>query len=113
MASDRDAVMIALTGTPLIGDGYNTKDVFGEYIHKYYYNRSIADGYTLKLIREGIKTEYRTKMQTILESLETEKGSLSKRMCMHTRSMCQLWWSTSWKISSTAESHWETVQLEV
>lgn len=79
MASDRDAVMIALTGTPLIGDGYNTKDVFGEYIHKYYYNRSIADGYTLKLIREGIKTEYRTKMQTVLESLETEKGSLSKK----------------------------------
>lgn len=79
MASDRDAVIIALTGTPLIGDGYNTKDVFGEYIHKYYYNRSIADGYTLKLIREGIKTEYRTKMQTILESLETEKGSLSKK----------------------------------
>lgn len=79
MASDRDAVMIALTGTPLIGDGYNTKDVFGEYIHKYYYNRFIADGYTLKLIREGIKTEYRTKMQTILESLETEKGSLSKK----------------------------------
>lgn len=79
MASDRDAVMIALTGTPLIGDRYNTKDVFGEYIHKYYYNRSIADGYTLKLIREGIKTEYRTKMQTILESLETEKGSLSKK----------------------------------
>lgn len=79
MASDRDAVIIALTGTPLIGDGYNTKDVFGEYIHKYYYNRSIADGYTLKLIREGIKTEYRTKVQSILESLETEKGSLAKK----------------------------------
>ncbi|OUP55727.1 type I restriction endonuclease subunit R [Butyricicoccus pullicaecorum] len=79
MASDRDAVMIALTGTPLIGHGYNTKDVFGDYIHKYYYNRSIADGYTLKLIREGIKTEYRTKMQSILESLETEKGSLVKK----------------------------------
>lgn len=63
----------------MIGDGYNTKDVFGEYIHKYYYNRSIADGYTLKLIREGIKTEYRTKMQSILESLETEKGTLSKK----------------------------------
>lgn len=79
MASDRDAVMIALTGTPLLGDEYKTKDVFGGYIHKYYYNRSIADGYTLKLIREGIKTEYRTKIQTILESLETEKGSLSKK----------------------------------
>lgn len=79
MNSDRDAVMIALTGTPLIGDGYNTKDVFGDYIHKYYYNRSIADGYTLKLIREGIRTEYRTKMQSILEELETKKGSLKKK----------------------------------
>lgn len=79
MASDREAVMIALTGTPLIGEGYNTKDVFGEYIHKYYYNRSIADGYTLKLIREGIKTEYRTKIQSVLNELETQKGSFKKK----------------------------------
>lgn len=79
MASDREAVMIALTGTPLIGEGYNTKDVFGEYIHKYYYNRSIADGYTLKLIREGIKTEYRVKLQSILEDLKMQEGSFKKR----------------------------------
>lgn len=79
MASDREAVMIALTGTPLIGEGYNTKDVFGEYIHKYYYNRSIADGYTLKLIREGIKTEYRVKLQSILESLKMQEGSFKKK----------------------------------
>ena len=79
MASDREAVMIALTGTPLIGEGYNTKDVFGEYIHKYYYNRSIADGYTLKLIREGIKTEYRVKLQSILESLKLQEGSFKKK----------------------------------
>lgn len=79
MASDREAVMIALTGTPLIGDGYNSKDVFGDYIHKYYYNRSIADGYTLKLIREGIKTEYRAKLQSVLDELETQKGSFKKR----------------------------------
>ena len=79
MASDREAVMIALTGTPLIGEGYNTKDVFGEYIHKYYYNRSIADGYTLKLIREGIKTEYRVKLQSILEELKMQEGSFKKR----------------------------------
>ena len=79
MASDREAVMIALTGTPLIGDGYNSKDVFGDYIPKYYYNRSIADGYTLKLIREGIKTEYRAKLQSVLEELETQKGSFKKR----------------------------------
>lgn len=79
MASDREAVMIALTGTPLIGEGYNTKDVFGEYIHKYYYNRSIVDGYTLKLIREGIKTEYRVKLQSILESLKMQEGSFKKK----------------------------------
>ena len=79
MASDREAVMIALTGTPLIGEGYHTKDGFGEYIHKYYYNRSIADGYTLKLIREGIKTEYRVKLQSILESLKMQEGSFKKR----------------------------------
>lgn len=79
MASDREAVMIALTGTPLIGEGYNTKDVFGEYIHKYYYNRSIAGGYTLKLIREGIKTEYKVKLQSILEELKMQEGSFKKR----------------------------------
>ena len=79
MVSDCEAVIIALTGTPLIGEGYNTKDVFGEYIHKYYYNRSIADGYTLKLIREGIKTEYRVKLQSILEGLKMQEGSLKKR----------------------------------
>lgn len=69
LSSDREAVMIALTGTPLIGEGYNTKDVFGAYIHKHYYNRSIKDGYTLRLIREGIRTEYGTKLQGVLESI--------------------------------------------
>ena len=63
----------------LVKHGYNSKDVFGDYIHKYYYNRSIADGYTLKLIREGIKTEYRAKLQSVLEELETQKGSFKKR----------------------------------
>ena len=78
MASDRDAIMIALTGTPLIGDGYNTKDIFGDYIHKYYYNQSIADGYTLRLIREEIETSYKTKMQETLEQLEIQMGSFKK-----------------------------------
>ena len=79
MASDRQAVMIALTGTPLIGDGYNTKDVFGNYFHKYYYNQSIADGYTLKLIREEIETTYRTQMAETLEELEVQMGSIKKK----------------------------------
>ncbi|WP_010255976.1 type I restriction endonuclease subunit R [Treponema primitia] len=89
MASDRNAIIIALTGTPLIGKteekpgkpsvSYNTKNVFGDYIHKYYYNLSIADGYTLKLLREGIETSYRTKLREVLDSLDTEKGSLNKK----------------------------------
>ncbi len=79
MASDREAVMIALTGTPLIGEGYNTKDVFFFFFHKYYYNRSIVDGYTLKLIREGIKTKYRVKLQSILEELKMQEGSFKKK----------------------------------
>lgn len=78
LASDRNAVMIALTGTPLIGDGYNTKDVFGAYIHKYYYNSSIKDGYTLRLIREGIRTEYRAHLQGVLESIKALKGSIKR-----------------------------------
>lgn len=72
-------VKIALTGTPLIGDGYNTKDVFGAYIHQYYYNRSIADRYTLKLIREGVATKYRKNLQTTLEEITTVKSAISKK----------------------------------
>lgn len=55
--SDVNAVKIGLTGTPLIGvtaGNVNTRELFGDYIHKYYYNASIADGYTLRLIREEI-----------------------------------------------------------
>ncbi len=78
MQSDRDAVQIALTGTPLIGDGYNTKDVFGNYIHKYYYNQSIADGYTLKLIREEIETTYKNQMNDTLDQI-VKQGSIAKK----------------------------------
>jgi type I restriction enzyme, R subunit len=34
--SDRNAIKLGLTGTPLLGDEYNSKVLFGEYIHKYY-----------------------------------------------------------------------------
>lgn len=78
MASDRDAVQIALTRTPLIGDGYNTKDVFGNYIHKYYYNQSIADGYTLKLIREEIETTYKNQLNATLDQI-VRQGSIAKK----------------------------------
>lgn len=78
ITSDRNAVLIGLTGTPLIGGDYTSKEIFGDYFHKYYYNKSIADGYTLKLIREGIETKFRNEVKGILESIETQQGSLTK-----------------------------------
>ncbi|EFN5809120.1 type I restriction endonuclease subunit R, partial [Escherichia coli] len=36
--SDTNAIKIGLTGTPLLGTDYNSRDLFGDYIHKYYYN---------------------------------------------------------------------------
>ncbi|NKQ38092.1 MAG: type I restriction endonuclease subunit R [Methanosarcinales archaeon] len=80
MTSDRDAILIGLTGTPLIGDKRRSRDLFGDYIHKYYYNSSIADGYTLKLIREGIKTNYKLKLQEALKQIQILKGDVSKRV---------------------------------
>lgn len=81
LRSDKDAVKIALTGTPLLKEvakDYDSKALFGEYIHKYYYNRSIADGYTLRLIREGIATTYKMQMQDVMEQIKILKGEISK-----------------------------------
>lgn len=77
-ASDREGIFIGLTGTPLIGDNYSTKDIFGDYIHKYYYNKSIADGYTLKLIREGIETSYKTELNDTLDEIKKLLGISSE-----------------------------------
>ncbi len=68
--SDPNAIRIALTGTPLIGDEVKSRDVFGEYISTYYYNRSIEDGFTLKIMREDIETSYRLRLQEVWKELE-------------------------------------------
>lgn len=78
--SDRTAVLIGLTGTPLIGKDRKTRDIFGDYFHTYYYNASIADGYTLKLMREGIETNYRLQLQKALQEIEVLKGDVDKRL---------------------------------
>ena len=54
--------------------------IFGEYFHTYYYDKSIQDGYTLKIIREDIETSYREKLSQIYEKLETlvEKKDIKK-----------------------------------
>lgn len=76
--SDKQAIKIGLTGTPLLGEEYNSKSLFGGYIHKYYYNASIKDGYTLRLIREEIETQYKLKLQKTLEEIEILKGNTKK-----------------------------------
>lgn len=78
--SDREAIIIGLTGTPLIANDRRSKDTFGDYIHKYYYNASIADGYTLKLIREDIETTYKIQLQQALKDIEILKGDSDKRV---------------------------------
>lgn len=78
--SDRNAIKIGLTGTPLLGTDYNSKSLFGGYIHKYYYNSSIADGYTLRLIREEIETNYRLALKQTLEEIDILKGNTDKKL---------------------------------
>lgn len=65
--------------TSLLGDDYNSKTLFGSYIHKYYYNASIADGYTLRLIREEIETTYKLKLKEALDSIDVLKGTGDKK----------------------------------
>ena len=77
--ADRDSIKIGLTGTPLLGKDFNSKLLFGDYIHKYYYNASIKDGYTLRLIREEIETSYRLKLKKALEEVEILKGNADKK----------------------------------
>ena len=36
---------------------------FGDYIHKYFYDKSIADGYTLRIKKEKIDTVVRKKIK--------------------------------------------------
>lgn len=78
--SDTNAIKIGLTGTPLLGDDYNSRVLFGDYIHKYYYNASIADGYTLRLIREEIATNYRMVLQQALDEVEVKMGDVDRKL---------------------------------
>ena len=69
--ADTDAVKIALTGTPLLKDERASCKVFGNYLHTYYYDKSIADGYTLKIIREDIETSYKERLSDVYDKLDT------------------------------------------
>ncbi len=81
--SDREAIFISLTGTPLIGKNKSTS-IWGDYIHKYYYNASIADGYTVRLMREAIETNYKMQMQEVLRQIHIKQGDIEiKKVFAH------------------------------
>src|SRR5690606_5837615 len=77
--SDKSAIKIGLTGTPLLGNDYNSKSLFGDYIHKYYYNASIADDYTIKIIREEIASNYKMVLEKALKDIVVLQGDISKK----------------------------------
>lgn len=68
--ADPNSIKIALTGTPLLNEEKATANIFSDYFHTYYYDRSIADGYTLKIIREEIETSYKERLSEILNKVE-------------------------------------------
>ena len=69
--ADPNSIKIALTGTPLLKSDCASSVVFQRYFHTYYYDRSIADGYTLKVIREDIETSYKERLSEVYDKLET------------------------------------------
>ena len=71
LEADKDAVKIAMTGTPLLREERASWKVFGDYIDTYYYDKSIADGYTLKLMREDIETSYKEKISLLRKEQST------------------------------------------
>ena len=72
---DPNAVFVALTGTPLLSKKERSNLKFGDYIHKYFYDKSIADGYTLRIKKEKIDTIVKT---DIKNNLEMEDPDLNK-----------------------------------
>ncbi len=70
---DKNAIKIALTGTPLLEDNAQdkaTKKTFGNYLHAYSYTESIKDGHTLTLQLEIIEKSYKEKLQEIYRLLQ-------------------------------------------
>jgi len=103
LSSDREAVMIGLTGTPLISGDYKSKEIFGDYIHTYYYNKSISDGYTLRLIREGIETSFHSKINKIYDEIVAQ-GAIKKSKYSRIRNSSSRWLNTYSMTSDEAGS---------
>ena len=76
MTCDNDAVYIALTGTPLLTKKERSNLKFGDYIHKYFYDKSIADGYTLRIKKENIDTVAKSEIK---KNLDIEDSRLNDK----------------------------------
>lgn len=76
MTCDVDAIYIALTGTPLLSRKERSNLKFGDYIHKYFYDKSIADGYTLRIKKENIDTIAKSEIK---KNLDIEDNRLNDR----------------------------------
>lgn len=72
---DPNAIFIALTGTPLLSKKERSNLKFGDYIHKYFYDKSIADGYTLRIKKEKVDTVVRTEIKNNLEMEDPDLNS--------------------------------------
>lgn len=67
MTCDEDGIFIALTGTPILTKKERSNLKFGDYIHKYFYDKSIADGYTLRIKKENIDTIAKSEIKENLQ----------------------------------------------
>ncbi|MCP9306948.1 type I restriction endonuclease [Mesomycoplasma ovipneumoniae] len=76
--ADSESIKIALTGTPLLKKDKESWSIFGNYIHTYYYDKSIKDGYTLKIIREDVETSCKFKLEKIYDSLHLQELAQKK-----------------------------------
>ena len=76
MTCDSDGIYIAMTGTPLLTKKERSNLKFGDYIHKYFYDKSIADGYTLRIKKEQIDTAVKAEIR---ENLELENKNLESK----------------------------------
>jgi len=70
LSADLDAVYLALTGTPILTKKERTNMKFGDYIHKYFYDKSIADGYTLRIKKEKIDTTVKNQIRNELKIVD-------------------------------------------
>ncbi len=106
LGADPNGIFIGLTGTPIIDDKpdengrkrikkkFKTTDLFCKYIHKYYYDKSIKDGYTLKIKKENIDTKFRTDLRAMLnikddESISVEQWKAATRTPEYVDQLCQ------------------------